>query len=164
MKDNILVVFWLMLLIALFNITARADDWAMFGGPAILDNQTSGESKIFGFRTDTKWIMGLYHTSELGGWVDNRPGMKKSVYAATKLGVQPGQQNGLFGKAFIGPALISSTDASLGGHLQFSEDIGVGVRDQESMMSITYKHFSSAGLASPNKGRDWITFEMGFIW
>lgn len=167
MKDNILVVFWTILLVCLFVITSRnsrADNWVMFGGPMLLDSGPSGKAKIFGARTQVKRIMGVYSSDEIGGWVDNRPGMSNSLYYAMKLGVEPGQKDGIYGKAYIGPALISSTDDALGGHLQFNEDIGFGVRDGDTQMGITYKHFSCGFLCSPNLGKDWIVFEMGLVW
>lgn len=167
MKDNILVVFWTILLVCLFVITSRnshADNWTMFGGPILLDSSPSGSSKIFGAHTQVKRFMGVYSSDEIGGWVDNRPGMSSSLYYAMKLGVEPGQQNGVYGKAYFGPALITATDQTLGGHLQFNTDIGFGVRDQDTQMGITYKHFSCGFLCSPNKGRDYLTFEAGIVW
>lgn len=165
MRYTYLIWVSLMVLYSLvYYSNARGDDWIIRGGPAIIDGSPSGTSKIFGVRTDSTLILGAYSSNEFGFWVDNRPGMNTSAFIKSQVGIQPGNTEGLFGKVFIGPAIITSTDAALGGHIQFSEDIGLGVRDKDTMMSITYSHFSSAGLSSPNHGKDFLTFELGFIW
>lgn len=140
---------------------ARADDYAFRMGPGIAPGLT-GKVKLFSIRTEEDLIYGIRFAKEGGFWVDNRgAGNDGSVYGKLQLGVAPGNVQGVYGSAFIGPALISQSDASLGGHFQFSEDIGVGVRDETSFVHLGYVHFSSAGLSSPNRGRDFLIGSVG---
>ena len=67
----------------------------------------------------------------------------------------------MYGYAFFGPALISATDTQLSTNFQFATDIGFGVRDRETFMSVGYGHISNAGIKLPNKGRDYLLFLVG---
>ena len=104
------------------------------------------------------------HRLNAGVWLDNRGvGHTNSAFTSYQLGFDV--QNSLLEMAiFSGPALISSTDTSLGGYFQFNETLYFGIRDPRSNNSIgvSYNHFSSAGLESPNQGRDFIGLEIKF--
>ena len=65
---------------------------------------------------------------------------------------------------FSGPTLISSTDVALGGYFQFNETAYLGIRDPntDDSIGIAYNHFSSAGLESPNVGKDFMCLEIKF--
>lgn len=140
---------------------SKADDIIVRGGPAIVEGVPSGAAKYFGVRREHSiQRSNIAASAELGGWVGRGLG-RTSAVARLQLGVTPGPYVGVFGKAFVGPCFITRTDALLGGHAQFCTDIGVGVRDEYTLMSIGYSHISSAGMSSPNKGRDWLTFEIG---
>lgn len=141
-----------------------ADSWTLRGGPGISADGPTGATKMFGMRTESLAFKGLYSANEFGAWVDNRPGASNAAFTKAQLGVVTGQERGWFAKAFVGPALISSRDAYLGGFLQFAEDFGIGLRDKDTSVSISYSHFSSAGLSSPNKGKDFLVFEIGILW
>lgn len=143
-------------------LDANAHSWSMHGGPAIIDGSPGGSSKMFGMRTQRD--LPLYHlksADEFGFWVDSRPGKHAAAFYKLQLGTEVGPDVGWFAKAFTGPALISHRDELLGGFLQFSSDFGFGIRDADNSVALVYNHFSSAGLASPNKGRDWILLETG---
>jgi len=141
---------------------AFPSDYSVKGGPALLDGAPSGESKYFAIRSEQYQFHGVYTALEGGGWVDNGgEGRKSSLITKAQLGVSPGQSNGIFGKVFTGVCAISSTDTMLGGHGQFCTDVGIGFRDRDTYMGVGYMHVSSAGLSRPNKGRDFITLEMG---
>jgi hypothetical protein len=150
---------WLLLL--LLPISYADDSVLLRGGPSIIDGSPSGQSKIFGIREESYQLRGFYTATELGGWVDQRETTQDSLFAKFQLGVSPGEDVGVFAKAFTGPALISHTDSLLGGHLQFATDIGFGVRDNHTSVALVYTHFSSAGIATPNKGRDFLVLEAG---
>jgi hypothetical protein len=160
-KRTALLSLVLGLFIIITSAKAYSDESVFFrGGPSIIDGSPSGQAKVFSVRKEQHEIYGIHTAYELGGWVDQRVEARKALFAKSQVGVTPGD-DGLFAKAFIGPALISHTDALLGGHLQFATDIGFGVRDSETSVAIIYTHFSSAGLAAPNKGRDFLTLEAG---
>lgn len=100
----------------------------------------------------------------LGGWIDSRGlGNSSSAFGSYQLGFDV--QNDLFEMGvFAGPALISTPDIMLGGCFQFNETLYLGIRDPKSHDSIglSYNHFSSAGLESPNQGRDFLAVEVKF--
>lgn len=62
-------------------------------------------------------------------------------------------------KSFWSIGGITHPDAKLGGHFQFSHDIGVGVNSDGTGIGVGWKHISSAGLSMPNRGRDAILLE-----
>lgn len=140
--------------------SALADDFSVRGGPALMSGQPTGTAKYFGLRNETPESIAIAY--ELGAYVDNGgQGRRSAVVGKVQLGVKPGPETGLYGKAFIGPCVISATDVLLGGHGQFCTDVGIGVRDRETFMGLGYMHISSAGLAKPNKGRDFVVLDMG---
>lgn len=158
------VIFWTIALTILFFYTshhARADDYSVRFGPGIANSKLTGATKAFGFRREAEMDWGLNNAFELGGYTDSRANHSAAGLFKTQLGVKPGMQEGIYGKAFTGPCLISTTDSALGGHFQFCEDIGIGLRDTKTFMGIAYQHISSAGIESPNLGRDNILFEAG---
>ena len=162
MRYDIILVAWTVALTALFYITshAKADDYAIRGGAAIIDGNPSGASKYFGLRHETGESIAV--AAEVGGYVDNKgEGRVGSTLFKLGMGVKPGPEVGVFAKMFVGPCVISSTDILLGGHYQFCSDLALGVRDKETFVSAGYMHISSAGLSRPNKGRDFIILEMG---
>lgn len=155
------IVVYGLLFLSLFS---HADDLIIRGGPGIIEGSTSGESKLFSVRSEDKAFLGIYTSQEVGFWTDNRVNANSAGYVKMQLGVKPGAKEGVFAKAFVGPALISNKDNILGGHFQFSEDIGFGIRDKDTSVCITYTHFSSAGISKPNKGRDYLLFDIGWRW
>lgn len=142
---------------------ALSDDFSIRGGGAIVDGSLSGGSKVFGLRLETPLISGIEMAGEVGGYVDNLGnGRKGAALAKFQLGIKPGPRTGTFASAFIGPCAISRTDALLGSNYQFCTDVGVGLRDQDTFVLVTYSHISNAGLKAPNKGRDFVVMGMGF--
>lgn len=65
-----------------------------------------------------------------------------------------------------GLAVISTPDSYLGGRFpQFDSELYLGVRDSAGRaVGFKYEHVSSAGLVSPNKGRDFLLLEIGLGW
>lgn len=156
-------VFFLVLVLVLFaSRTSLASDYAIRGGPALIDGYPTGEAKYFALRRETAEFARVYSALEGGGWVDTGGfGRKSSFVGKAQIGLNPGPQVGFYAKAFVGVAALSHTDTLLGGRGQFAEDFGVGVRDFYTDVGLTYSHFSSAGLSKPNKGRDFILFSAG---
>lgn len=156
---KVAIIEFLVFFLVLFCIKkCFADDWSFKGGPSI----ENGKAKYFALRHESDKFYGVGFGTELGAWVDNSGrGQEGALIITKQLGISPGADTGVFGKAFIGPALISNTDTVLGGYFQFKSDIGFGVRDEHSFVCVNYSHISSAGLSRPNKGRDWLLFEIG---
>ena len=150
------------LLVLLFPESLYAADWSVKFGPSIQDSTPEGSAKIFGVRREAYQFYGVYLAQEVGGYVDNGGrGRKGAAFGSFQVGVAPGPDVGLYGKAFLGPCLISTRDSQLGGFGQFCSNMGVGFRDRTSFLGVNYMHISSAGLAYPNRGRDFMAFEMG---
>jgi hypothetical protein len=165
MSERTKLIVFTLLLTAVCVLGARgvlAADWGLHFGPSIQNGTTDGSSKIFGLRREEYVWEGIHTGFEGGGYVDNGGNGRKSAgLFKAQLGIKPGQKEGVFGKAFIGPCLMTTRDTVLGGFGQFCTDVGFGMRDTDSFMSIGYNHISSAGLAMPNKGRDYLVFEAG---
>ena len=71
--------------------------------------------------------------------------------------------NGTVVSIFTGPALISIPDSYLGGPFQFMSDVHWGVQDMDlNYIGVYYRHISSAGLETPNVGRDIVGLEIRF--
>lgn len=141
-----------------FSVSA---DTSFKMGPGISDDGVSGRIKTFSLRQEDYLAYGLHQAAEGGFWVDKTNEGKSSGFGKYQLGVKPGPTEGIYAKAFIGIAGITHTDQKLGGHFQFSQDVGIGVRDKRSFVDLSYVHFSSAGIAKPNRGRDFLVFSVG---
>lgn len=129
-------------------------------------NAVDGVSSVKGLSLakQSSWYM-LETKTELGGWFDTRPGAKSGAFGFYGVGVQP-EAGAFYVNFFQSVGLISSPDAYLGGHFQFCEEVGLGIKDQDkgSMVGLFYKHISSAGIYKPNKGRDMIGIQVGLSW
>lgn len=111
-------------------------------------------------------VFNLIEQYEIGFWVDPRTnGYSGSGYAANLVGVEV-KTNPLVLRAMIGPAIITNTDILLGGIFpQFTEDFFVGIIDNTgNSIGAKYKHLSSAGIYSPNVGRDFVGLEISIAW
>lgn len=143
--------------------TLAADYSARFG-PGIENSELTGVTKTFGLRMEDYAAFGIYGAAEIGGYVDNGGfGRKSAGVGKLQIGVKPGPATGLYGFAFVGPAGITATDTRLGSYFQFATDVGVGIRDSQdgTFMNVGYSHISNAGLALPNRGRDYAVFSIG---
>lgn len=141
---------------------AFAADYSVKFGPSIQDGVTDGSSKAFGVRRDAHMFYGVHNALEVGGWVDNGGhGRSHSAIGKLQFGVKPGPTTGIYGYGFVGPAWITQTDSQLGSTLQFATDIGLGVRDNTTFISVGYSHISNAGIKLPNHGRDYLMFSVG---
>lgn len=157
----------LLILSFLITCSAFADTVVKYGSNVCNENEKLGSTKTI-FIADQTMIFGPFvRQYELGGWVDNSgiEGRRSSLLGGASLGVNVNAEI-FFAQALVGPSLISHTDSNLGGHFQFNNDIALGFRDPDTKATVglSYKHVSSAGLASPNKGRDFIMFRVSIPW
>lgn len=162
-KDVILVVAWTLALMYLFHQTAKADDYSFKYGMGLLDGSPTGQIKLFAFRNEAHELYAIHSAREVGFWVDNvgNGRSRGTAFGKYQFGVKPGPEVGVYGKAFWGVQLQSGTDSELGGILQFSQDAGLGIRDETSFVEAGYGHVSSAGIFLPNRGRDFVTLSCG---
>lgn len=138
------------------------DDYAFKYGLGLDNGQKTGQIKLFSFREESPIFRGIYSGAEGGVWVDNVDETRRgAAFGKYQLGVKPGAEVGLYGKAFWGVQLQSSADSQLGGYVQFSQDAGIGIRDNYTFIEAGYTHTSSAGIFKPNHGRDFLTLSLG---
>lgn len=94
---------------------------------------------------------------EAGAYTDQskRGGVRSSGFGFAGIGVQP-EYGPLYVNFFQYVGLIGSPDTVLGGLFQFSEEVGIGIKDERNGTSVGlfYKHISNAGISLPNIGRD----------
>lgn len=136
-------------------------------GVGILGSAEYGttETKIFsvGYEED---ILGIFITQwELGLFTDQGGhGRSSSGFGNVSLGVEvnPGY---FVLRSLWGIGGITTPDSMLGGLFEFNQDLFLGVRDDKNkMIGLNYKHISSAGIYSPNHGRDFITVQVEVPW
>lgn len=123
--------------------------------------QSTAESKYLGLGYRDALGYGLTYQYEVGGWTDiAKHGRKGSAYGTAQIGVEA--DAGITIRAMVGPALISTPDAYLGGTFQFNEDFYAGIRGANgNTAGFKYKHISNAGIMQPNVGRDFAGLEVG---
>lgn len=158
---------YLILLMFAFSIQSYAQDdqWAIDGGLGVFSTQGTSLSDVkfakVGIQEDI-WDAFKQRVS-VGGWLDSRgSGYSGSAFGGYQLGFEV--NNSVFqGGIFTGPTLISTTDKDLGGIFQFNDSINFGIKDDRgNVIGIVYNHFSSAGLESPNLGKDFMGLEIKF--
>lgn len=142
--------------------SALAADYSVKFGPGVTSEGPTGTTKTFGVRREAYHFYGLYSAMELGGYVDNGGnGRRGAGVGKAQVGVKPGPVTGLYGFGFFGPCGITTTDTQLGSNYQFATDVGVGIRDSMTFMSVGFSHISNAGLKLPNRGKDFLIFSIG---
>lgn len=105
------------------------------------------------------WI--LKNKYEVGKIFDNRKGAKDSFYSFMGLGIQP-EVGPIYFNFFQNIGGITTKDSYLGGHFQFCEELGVGVKGRDNTtISLFYKHISNAGIQKPNMGKDFGGLQIG---
>lgn len=157
------MIRFLIMLLTLVSTIATADSVVKYGANVSSEHEKLGSTKAI-FLSYQDVIFGPFIKQyELGGWFDNTgiQGRRSSALLGASAGIHV-NAGYLFAQALIGPCAISNTDSNLGGHFQFNNDIGLGLRDPEtkSTIGLAYKHISSAGIFLPNKGRDLIMFRV----
>ena len=164
------VIFWTVALTLLFYATARADEGSVSFkyGLGIIDGAPTTRVKAFGLRLEDRpseiYPLGL--AAEAGLWTDvgKAEGRASSAYGAFQMGIRPASEH-FYVKAYIGPAFITHRDSQLGGFFpQFMETLGLGFQDRDAFVGVSVDHISSAGIWSPNKGRDMLRLEAGLRW
>jgi hypothetical protein len=147
----------------LFAIPAQADSFFKYGvGVFVPGQQGKAEVKEFSLGVQNPTWMNLTEQYEVGLWADRgtEHGRKSSFFGFYSLGptVDAGS---LYAQGLWGIGAISTTDSMLGGNFQFTQDLGLGLKDAtRRAVGLNYKHVSSAGIYSPNKGRDFLTIKL----
>lgn len=159
----------LLLCLLLFSGVAHADEASLgFGVGAFGDAKYStgqvkaGEASYRSFLID-----GIYWQNKVGYWGEGSPdpSRKSSMFGSTGFGLEVDLRP-LEIRAGYGLAFISTPDSQLGGRFpQFNGDLYVGLRDKKGDgIGIDYMHISSAGLVTPNQGRDFFILQLSQKW
>jgi hypothetical protein len=155
---------------ALLSAAARADGvdgtYLKYGiGIFHSADYGTAETKTFALGYKDGLVGPLVQQREVGLWVDPAGhGRSSSGYANYSVGAEatPGY---LVASAMWGVAAITTPDSMLGGWFQFKNDTFLGVKDDRgNTFGLNYTHVSSAGIESPNMGRDMLSVKVGIPW
>jgi len=112
----------------------------------------NGMSNVFDYKLD------------LGAWFDSLdPDKEKrsSGFASSSIGVRV-NPNWFYAETFFGVSYITQVDTQLSTQFEFTEELGIGIKDEYGKtIGFEYRHFSNAGIALPNKGRDFFLVNVG---
>lgn len=122
-------------------------------------------TKLFSLGREEDLFGPFIHQGEIGLYADQSGhGRKSSAFGFYSIGVEvnPGY---FLARSLWGIGAITHPDAMLGGQFQFTQDLFIGVKDyKENAIGLNYKHISSAGIYTPNKGRDFLTVQVEIPW
>jgi hypothetical protein len=160
----VLLIITLSIVIAPLN--ALSDDTFVEAGVGIFSSgvNTLAETKLLMVGRQTEVWGPFVNRYGVGGWTDCAGnGRSDSAFFSDQIGFEVVTGTGTYASVYSGPTAITATDAYLGGHFQFQEDVHLGIQDQQSnSIGVMYKHFSSAGIYTPNIGRDFMGVEIKF--
>lgn len=126
----------------------------------------TANSSIASFYYQSSLYKNLTSQIDCGGWFDitRLSKGKSSLYCSHSLGLKL-TTNSFYAESLHGMGFISNPDALLGGRFQFFHDIGFGMHNRDGFsLGLGVKHVSSAGIHSPNIGRNYgiLKMEMEF--
>lgn len=159
----------LVLFLLLMSSVCFADESSLgFGIGAFGDaKQSMGQVKVGEYSYRSFLIDGIYWQNKVGYWGEGSsdPTRKSSFFGSTGIGMEVDLQP-LELRAGYGLAAITNPDSQLGGSFpQFNGDIYIGLRDKKGDgIGIDYMHISSAGLVTPNQGRDFFVLQVSQKW
>lgn len=153
------------IILLLASNSALADEVYVNYGVGLAESAVNSvvETKMVDLGERHYLLGGLYWQNRVGFWGDGsgNPDRKSSFYGSSGLGVEA-DLNPVEIRSGWGLAVISTPDGYLGGSFpQFNGNLGVDLRDKSgAAIGLEYSHVSSAGVLSPNKGRDFLTIEL----
>ena len=110
---------------------------------------------------------GIYWQHKVGYWGEGSPdpSRKSSFFVSSGPGMEVDLQP-IEIRSGWGLAAISNPDSQLGGRFpQFNGELYLGLRDRKGDgIGIEYEHVSSAGIVTPNHGRDAILLQLSQKW
>lgn len=164
-KQRTKLIVYTILITAIIVLLSRgvlADDYQFKYGMGLNEQKPTGSIKLLSIRQESTFMGPIYDAIEGGLWIDNLGVDRRSAgFCKYQYGVKTGPRVGVYAKGFWGVSLQTGTDSQLGSMVEFSQDAGIGIRDEESFLETGYTHFSNAGLSTRNKGRDFVTLSIG---
>jgi hypothetical protein len=146
----------------LISTTAHAGSFWRYG-VGIFSSADYGkvETKMFSLGYEEDWFGPFIKQYEVGVFADQGGhGRRSGGFGNFSMGVEvnPGY---LVLRSTWGVGAITCPDSMLGGWFQFNQDLLVGLRDNKgNAIGLDCKHISSAGIYSPNTGRDFLTIQV----
>lgn len=144
---------------------AQEDQWILDIGVGNFNYYKGNfpDTKMISFGLQEEIWGSLKDRITVGGWGDTGGyGRNDSLFISGQLGFEV-NNSGTIASVFTGPCLISTPDYLLGGYFQFMTDFHLGIQDSKSnYLGVMYRHISSAGLETPNYGRDILGLEIRF--
>jgi len=150
---------------AAYAAAAANDNIVIDGGLGIFNTQGDTLSDVkfvkIGLQRDLWYAFKQRFNGGL--WLDSRgKDYNNSAFVGYQLGFEV-KNDVLIASIFVGPSLISSPDADLGGPLQFNDSLFLGIVDKfGDSIGVVLNHFSSAGLEMPNVGKNFLCLEIKF--
>lgn len=144
--------------------TVKANEFQFKYGIGIeLPRTYTAEVKHFSFEYSMRLGELFRHKGAIGLWADAHDDRSSAGYASYSVGVRV-EPAFLFLESYWGVSYVTHQDGRISlSFPNFVQDLGVGFRDSKGRtLGFNYKHFSNAGLKSPNRGRDFITIHVGF--
>jgi len=166
-KNKLMTLYWVFISSTAYISIAYAqqDQNLIDGGVGVFNSgkNSLSETKMLTLGVQEDLYGAFKDRAIVGGWLDSAgDGKSSSGLIAGQLGFEV-NRDGLIGGVFSGPCVISNTDELLGGHLQFMDDLHLGIQDRDNnYIGVMYRHISSASLSTPNIGRDIIGIELRF--
>lgn len=152
-------------LITLLPIASVAGDLTLKYGSGIGVDAKGLSGNVFDVALTFSNPLGSTFAYKLeGGYnIDGQPKPMRSSFPFGSLSMGlPIDLSPIYINWFEGIGFIGKTDSLLGGHMQFFHDLSVGVKDKQGRhFGIGLKHISSAGIYTPNKGRNYFNLEIG---
>jgi len=161
-----IIVFTLLMLIS--SITYANDVSLKYGvGFGEISQEGVAETKYISLG----WIEDLNpivkQKFDIGAWFDSMDHFgfnRSSGFGTYSVGVRV-EPAYIYAETFFGISYITQPDCQLGTNFEFTEELGIGIKDDMGKwIGIEYRHFSNAGISSVNKGRDFLLINLGIPW
>lgn len=156
----------LLVLICLTSLVCRncfAEATAMIGaGKGITGEPGTPFERVAVIGYQHAFSPDFFARGEIGKFEDYSGNGKSSAWITPIFGIKAVSKMGPELHVGAGPGYLHVPDNILGGHFQFFLEGGLGIAsyDGHSYVGIAWKHISSAGIETPNKGRDFIVVQV----
>lgn len=160
-----LIRFVVTLFVLLTATKALSDEISIAYGLGEAESAVSSaaETKVFEISYRKSIAHAFYWAFEVGGWLDSSgdPNRSSSTFFSTSPGYIVDIGHFEIRNSY-GISYVTSPDEYLGGSFpQFHGEVYVGIRDDAGCgFGVKYNHFSSAGIFTPNIGRDFAMLEL----
>lgn len=153
------------LIIMIVWVAARADNLTLkYGlGFGLPDQTNLSASKYLSVGYQMPFGPVFNAKMDAGGWFDSNETSsdKSSGFATASVGMRV-DIGPLYIDNYFGTAWLTTTDGLLGIPFEFTEEFGIGLKDEFGRSTgVQYRHFSNAGISSINKGRDFVLVNIG---